>query len=58
MLVSNEQLSLVDANLARLRKTLSDTEAMFKNGFVEKIDVDRLTVLQNNLDTDRENVIR
>lgn len=58
VLVSNEQLSLVDANLARLRKTLSDTEAMFKNGFVEKIDVDRLTVLQNNLDTERENVIR
>ena len=58
VLVSNEQLSLIDANLARLRKTLSDTEAMFKNGFVEKIDVDRLTVLQNNLDTERENVIR
>jgi outer membrane protein len=58
VLVSNEQLTLVDANLDRLRKSLSDTEAMFKNGFVEKIDVDRLTVLRNNLDTERENVIR
>lgn len=58
VLVSNEQLGLIDANLLRLRKTLSDTEAMFKNGFVEKIDVDRLTVLQNNLETERENVIR
>ncbi len=58
VLVSNEQLSLLDANLERLRKSLSDTEAMFKNGFVEKIDVDRLTVLKNNLETERENVIR
>lgn len=58
VLVSNEQLKLIDANLDRLRKTLSDTEAMFKNGFVEKIDIDRLTVLKNNLETERENVIR
>ncbi len=58
VLVSNEQLGLLDANLARLRKSLKDTEAMFKNGFVEKIDVGRLTVLSNNLETERENVIR
>lgn len=57
VLVSNEQLKLLDANMERLRKSLSDTEALFKNGFVEKIDVDRLTVLKNNLETERENVI-
>lgn len=58
VLVNNEQLSLLDANLTRLKKSLNDTEALFKNGFVEKIDVDRLTVLNNNLETERENVIR
>jgi len=58
VLVSNEQLSLLDANMARLKKSLNDTQALFKNGFVEKIDVDRLTVLNNNLETERENVIR
>jgi len=58
VLVSNEQLSLLDANLDRLKKSLNDTEQLFKNGFVEKIDVDRLTVLNNNLITERENVIR
>ncbi len=58
VLVSNEQLSLLDANLIRLKKSLNDTRALFKNGFVEKIDVDRLTVLNNNLETERENVIR
>lgn len=58
VLVSNEQLSLLDANLLRLKKSLDDTKALYKNGFVEKIDVDRLTVLNNNLETERENVIR
>ena len=58
VLVSNEQLSLLDANLDRLKKSLHDTEQLFKNGFVEKIDVDRLSVLNNNLITERENVIR
>lgn len=57
-LVSKEQLSLIDANLAQLTKSLNDTEAMFKNGFSEKIDVDRLQVLKNNLETDRENVVQ
>lgn len=57
VLVSNEQLSLLDANIVRLKKSLKDTEALFKNGFVEKIDLDRLTVLNNNLETERENVV-
>jgi outer membrane protein len=58
VLVSNEQLALVDANIERLKKSLNDTEQLFKNGFAEKIDVDRLTVLNNNLLTERENIIR
>lgn len=57
-LVSEEQLTLIDANLQKLTKSLNDTEAMYKNGFSEKIDVDRLQVLKNNLETERENVIR
>ena len=58
VLVSNEQLSLLDANIDRLKKSFKDTQALFANGFVEKIDVDRLTVLNNNLETERGNVIR
>lgn len=57
-LVSGEQLGLIDANLTQLTKSLNDTEAMFKNGFSEKIDVDRLQVLKNNLETERGNVTR
>lgn len=58
VLVSNELLSLLDANLSRLKKSLNDTEAYYKNGFVEKVDVDRLRVLSNNLETERQNVVR
>lgn len=58
VLVSNEQLALLDANLERLKKSLTDTRELFKNGFAEKIDVDRLDVLNNNLVTERQNVIR
>ena len=58
VLVSNEQLGLLDANLLRLHKSLHDIEAYYKNGLVEKVDVDRLRVLTNNLETERENVVR
>lgn len=58
VLVNKEQLKLVDANLVQLTKSFNDTEAMFKNGFAEKIDADRLLVLKNNLETERENATR
>jgi outer membrane protein len=58
VLVNKEQLTLIDANLVQLTKSFNDTEAMFKNGFAEKIDADRLLVLKNNLETERENAIR
>ncbi|MEO8794434.1 MAG: TolC family protein [Daejeonella sp.] len=57
VLISNEQLVLLDANRDRLQKSLHDTELLYKNGFVEKIDADRLRVLNNNLETERENVL-
>ncbi len=58
VLVNKEQLKLIDANLVQLTKSFNDTEAMFKNGFAEKIDADRLLVLKNNLETERENATR
>jgi outer membrane protein len=57
-LVSNEQIKLLDANIAQLQQTLDQTTAQNKQGFVEKIDVDRLSVQYNNLITNRDNVQR
>lgn len=58
VLVNAERLKLIDANLRRLTVSVNETQQLFKNGFAEKIDADRLEVLKNNLETERENVIR
>ena len=58
VLVSNEQIKLLDANINQLKQQLDQTVQQNKQGFVEKIDVDRLTVQYNNLVTNRENTIR
>lgn len=58
VLVSNEQLRLLDANLKQLGQQLKETTELNKQGFVEKIDLDRLRVLHNNLMTTRENTER
>ena len=58
VLVSNEQIKLLDANIAQLKQQSEQTTAQNKQGFVEKIDVDRITVQYNNLVTTRENTLR
>jgi len=58
VLVSNEQINLLDANINQLKQQVNETTQSNKQGFVEKIDVDRITVQYNNLVTNRENVSR
>lgn len=58
VLVSNEQIKLLDANINQLKQQVDQTIQQNKQGFVEKIDVDRLAVQYNNLVTNRENVAR
>ncbi|MFD0750242.1 TolC family protein [Mucilaginibacter calamicampi] len=58
VLVSGEQVKLLDANIEQLKQQFDQTSQRNKQGFVEKIDVDRLDVQYNNLLTNRENVVR
>jgi outer membrane protein len=58
VLVSVEQLKLLEANIKELKQQLDETTARNKQGFVEQIDVQRLTVQYNSLVTNRENTIR
>ncbi len=58
VLVSNERLKLLDADLEQLKQLNDQTIALNKQGFVEKIDVDRIKVQYNNLLTVKENTIR
>jgi outer membrane protein len=58
VLVSVEQLKLLQANIDELKQQVDETVARNKQGFVERIDVDRITVQYNSLVTNRENNIR
>lgn len=57
-LVNQERKALLTANVARIKKIMDDTKAMYDNGFVEKIDLDRITVTYNNVVTEVANVQR
>src|SRR3984885_5460746 len=58
VLVSVQQLKLLQANIDEIKKQLDETTARNKQGFVEKVDVDRITVQYNSLVTKRENTVR
>jgi outer membrane protein len=58
VLINEERETLLNANIARLKKTLDETKAFLDNGLVEKIDYDRLTVTYNNLLVEQEKVNR
>jgi outer membrane protein TolC len=58
VLVSIEQLKLLEANINELKQQMDETVARNKQGFVEKIDVDRITVQYNSLVTTHENTVR
>jgi outer membrane protein TolC len=58
ILVNEKRMGLLSLNLARLDTLLKETRELNKQGFVEKIDVQRLDVQANNLRTELENVNR
>jgi outer membrane protein TolC len=50
---SKTQLNILDVNIERLSKLAHDAEIMYKNGFAEKLDVDKVNVQLNNLQTEK-----
>lgn len=57
LVVSKVQVELIDSNIVRLEKLTHDTKAMYENGFVEKLAVDRLDVQMANLQTEKQNAL-
>ncbi len=57
LVVGKTQLLSLEANIDRFTKLLHDTKEIYKNGFAEKLDVDKLVVQLNNLTTEKEKVI-
>ncbi|MEO6285608.1 MAG: TolC family protein [Dyadobacter sp.] len=58
VLVNDERIGLLQNNLSRLDSTYRETVQMNIQGFVEKLDVDRLEVQRNNLTTELENIVK
>ncbi|NBA86386.1 TolC family protein [Emticicia sp. CRIBPO] len=57
VLVAEERSKLLDLNITRLDSIILETKEFFKQGFVEKIDIDRLEVQKNNAITEKQKVV-
>lgn len=57
-LMAKEQSKLLELNLQRIEKLLNETRILNQNGFVEKIDVDRLEINYANLQVEKEKINR
>lgn len=53
LVVGKKQIQSIDANIGRFEKLLHDTREIYKNGFAEKLDVDKVDVQLNNLNTEK-----
>lgn len=57
LVISKTQTQILDANIERLQKLQHDEEIMYKNGFAEKLDLDKVAVQLANLQTQKEKVL-
>lgn len=55
--VSKVQVQLINANISRSNKLLNDSRELYKNGFAEKLDVDRASVQLTNLQSQEQTTI-
>lgn len=54
VLIAEENIEVIQNNIKTIEKSLNETKILFKEGFVESLDVDRLTLSYNNLYTELE----
>jgi len=61
VLIAQKQLQLTNESKVRLQKLSHDNQIMFQNGFAEKLDIDRVQVSLNNIESaiaQLENVVK
>jgi outer membrane protein len=58
VLIAEEKMNLIEANVIRLKKLFDDTKALNDNGMVEKIDLDRVSVAYNNIKVEKDKMVR
>jgi len=57
LVVSKSQIDLLNTNIARLEKLKHDAGEMYKNGFAEKLDIDKADVQLSNLKTEKQKAL-
>lgn len=55
--ITNLQMKLLDSNLIAFQKIYEYSKQHYTNGFITKIDLDRLKVAVSNLEADKENLL-
>ncbi|MFM7838076.1 MAG: TolC family protein, partial [Chitinophagaceae bacterium] len=58
LIAAQKQLSTIDANAERIEQLLKDTRELFKNGFAEKLDIDKVSITLINIRTEKEKLQR
>lgn len=53
VLNTKKRIDLVNSNLDRLQNLLHEMKQLYENGFIEKLDVDRIQVAYNNLKSEK-----
>ena len=53
LVVGKEQIATLDSNISRIEKLLRDVKEIYKQGFAERLDIDKVTVQLSNLQTQR-----
>jgi outer membrane protein TolC len=57
LVASKTAIEILDANINRLEKLDFDIKALYKNGFAERIDIDKITVQLTNVKTEKAKAI-
>ena len=57
-LLLTESVSVLERNIENQEKLLTETRAIYKAGFAEQLDVDRLDLIASTLLTERESLLR
>jgi outer membrane protein TolC len=56
LVVGAKQATTIDANIERFEKLYADMKEIYKNGLIEKLDLDKVEVQLNNLNTEKEKI--
>lgn len=57
-LLITESVAVLDSNITNQEKLLAETRAIYKAGFAEQLDVDRMDLISLTLNTEREALLR